>query len=142
MVESRKFEEDFLHRIVHVGEIKSIFLEFAQEARVQEKLDPMHIKWDSIQCDDIRSLREKFTYVYKVCCKEIKKFLKEHTDNLLQDEIEILLNDLTDSAYALMRDKAQTYNVAFEDRDMIRKTVVILFQDCYLALDRRKSING
>ena len=33
MVESRKFEEDFLHRIVHVGEIKSIFLEFAQEAR-------------------------------------------------------------------------------------------------------------
>ncbi len=77
-----------------------------------------------------------------MCCKEIKKFLKEHTDNLLQDEIEILLNDLTDSAYALMRDKAQTYNVAFEDRDMIRKTVVILFQDCYLALDRRKSING
>lgn len=181
MVESRKFEEDFLHRIVHVGEIKSIFLEFAQEARVQEKLDPMHIKWDSIQCDDIRSLREKFTYVcsaysaediedleeeyvdgayeqsqhqnlrqvkaynyrvYKVCCKEIKKFLKEHTDNLSQDEIETLLNDLTDSAYALMRDKAQTYNVAFEDRDMIRKTVVILFQDCYLALDRRKSING
>ena len=32
----------FLCRIVHVAEIKSLFLEFAQEAKIQEKLDPMY----------------------------------------------------------------------------------------------------
>ena len=46
MIESRKFEDDFLCRIVHVAEIKSLFLEFAQEAKIQEKLDPMYEKWD------------------------------------------------------------------------------------------------
>lgn len=176
MVESRKFEDDYLRKIVHVGEIKAIFLELAQEAKVREKLDPMHVKWDSIHCDDVRSLREKFTCVcsgydmddledleeeyidgayeqsqhqnlrqvkaynyrvYKVCNKAIRKFLKEHSEILLQNEIEILIDDLTQSAYTLMQDKAKTYDVAFEDRDMIRKTIVILFQDCYLALDGR-----
>lgn len=38
MIESRKFEKDFLHSIVHVSEVKILFLEFAQEARVEEKL--------------------------------------------------------------------------------------------------------
>lgn len=181
MIESRQFEDDYLRKIVHVGEIKAIFLEFAQAEKVREKLDPMHAKWDSIRCDDIRCIREKFIAVcseydvedmedleeeyiegayeqskhqnlrqvkaynyrvYKVCCKKIKKFLKSHTGNLIQNEIEELIDDLTDSAYVHIKDKAQTYNVAFEDEDMIRKTIIILFQDCYLALDGRKSING
>lgn len=176
MIESRKFEKDFLHRIVHVGEIKVLFLELVQDAKMQEKLDPMHEKWDGIQCDDVRSLREKFVCVcpeyeldsieefeeeyidgafeqsnhqnlrqvkaynyrvYKICHKIIKRFLKEHKENLSQVKIEILIEDLIDKAYALICDKAKTYDVAFEDRDMIRKTIIILFQDCYLALDGR-----
>lgn len=181
MVESRRFADDFLEKIVHVSEIKTLFLEFAQEAKIEEKLDPMHTKWDGILCDDVRCLSEKFKNVcveydkedledleeeyvdgiyeqrqhpnvqqvkaynyrvYKVCNKAIKKFLKKNQNNLKQDEIEKFLDDLTDEAYDFIKDKSKTYNVAYEDRDMIRKTIIILFQECYLALDERKSING
>ena len=69
MIESRKFEKDFLHSIVHVSEVKILFLEFAQEARVEEKLDPMHEKWDEIECSDVRNIGEKFLSV----CAEYEK---------------------------------------------------------------------
>ena len=181
MIESRKFESDFLCRIVHVGEIKSLFLEFAQEAKVQEKLDPMYEKWDDIQCDDVRNINEKFLCVcpdyerdsleeleeeyidgayeqshhqnhrqvkaynyrvYKTCQKSIKKFLKEQKDSFSQDKIEAFIEELTYEAYKFIQDKAKTYDVAFEDQDMVRKTIIILFQDCYLSLDEGRKVNG
>ena len=181
MLESRKFEDDFLCRIVHVAEIKSLFLEFAQEAKIQEKLDPMYEKWDDIQCDDVRNINEKFLCVcpdfekdsleeleeeyidgayeqshhqnhrqvkaynyrvYKACQKKIKKFLKERNSAFTQDEIEVFIEELTHGAYGFIQDKAKTYDVAFEDQDMIRKTIIILFQECYLALDEGGNVNG
>lgn len=181
MIESRKFEDDFLCRIVHVAEIKSLFLEFAQEAKIQEKLDPMYEKWDDIQCDDVRNINEKFLCVcpdfekdsleeleeeyidgayeqshhqnhrqvkaynyrvYKACQKKIKKFLKERNSAFTQDEIEVFIEELTHGAYGFIQDKAKTYDVAFEDQDMIRKTIIILFQECYLALDEGGNVNG
>lgn len=45
------------------------------------------------------------------------------------------MENLTDEAEKLILDKAKTYSVAFEDRDMVRKTILLLFQDCYLAFD-------
>ena len=176
MIESRKFEDDFLCRIVHVAEIKSLFLEFAQEAKIQEKLDPMYEKWD-----DVRNINEKFLCVcpdfekdsleeleeeyidgayeqshhqnhrqvkaynyrvYKACQKKIKKFLKERNSAFTQDEIEVFIEELTHGAYEFIQDKAKTYDVAFEDQDMIRKTIIILFQECYLALDEGGNVNG
>lgn len=181
MIESRKFESDFLRRIVHVGEIKSLFLEFAQEAKIQEKLDPMYKKWDDIHCDDVRNINEKFLCVcpdyerdsleeleeeyidgayeqshhqnhrqvkahnyrvYKTCQKNIKKFLKEQKGIFSQDKIEAFIEELTCEAYKLIQDKAKTYDVAFEDQDMVRKTIIILFQDCYLSLDEGGKVNG
>lgn len=181
MIESRKFESDFLRRIVHVGEIKSLFLEFAQEAKIQEKLDPMYKKWDDIHCDDVRNINEKFLCVcpdyerdsleeleeeyidgayeqshhqnhrqvkaynyrvYKTCQKNIKKFLKEQKGFFSQDKIEAFIEELTCEAYKLIQDKAKTYDVAFEDQDMVRKTIIILFQDCYLSLDEGGKVNG
>lgn len=181
MIESRKSEGDFLCRIVHVGEIKSLFLEFAQEAKIQEKLDPMYKKWDDIQCDDVRNINEKilcvcpeyerdsleeleeeyidgafeqshhqnhrqvkaYNYrVYKTCQKNIKKFLKEQKGSFSQDKIEVFIEELTCEAYKLIQDKAKTYDVAFEDQDMVRKTIIILFQDCYLSLDEGGKVNG
>lgn len=181
MIESRKFEDDFLCRIVHVAEIKALFLEFAQEAKVQEKLDPMHERWDNIQCEDVRNINEKFLCVcpdyeeesledleeeyidgayeqshhqnhrqvkaynyrvYKTCQKNIKKFLKERSGTFTQDEIEVFIESLTCEADKLIQDKAKTYDVAFEDQDMIRKTIIMLFQECYLALDEGRKANG
>lgn len=174
MVELRTFETDFLSRMVHVGEVKSLFLELAQESKIQEKLDPFHMKWDSIKCEDIRDINDKFLgvcpafdmdlleeleeeyiegsfeqsqhqdhrqvkaynyRVYRVCKKIIKHFIKENGSVLSQSQIENIIENLTDEAEKLILDKAKTYSVAFEDRDMIRKTILLLFQDCYLAFD-------
>lgn len=176
MVESRTFNSDYLDRIVHVGEIKSLFLECAQEVKLQEKLDPMHAKWDEIKCDDIRNIRDKllnvcpdfdidcleeleeeyidgsyeqiqqqvpqkvkaFNYrIYKVCKRLIKKVLSENMGGFKQFEIENIIEFLTDEAEKIILDKAKTYEIAFEDRDMIRKTILILFQECYLAFDEK-----
>lgn len=174
MVEFRTFEKDYLNRIVHVGEIKSLFLELAQEVKVLEKLDPLHLKWDTIKCDDIRDINDKFLDVcpqfdddlleeleeeyiegsfeqkhhqdhrqvkaynyriYKTCKKIVCKVLKDNENVFTQKKIEDIIENLTDEAEKLIIDKAKTYKVAFEDRDMVRKTILILFQECYLAFD-------
>lgn len=174
MVESRTFEKDFLCRMVHVGEIKSLFLELAQESQIREKLDPFHLKWDSIKCDDVRDINDKFLDVcpsfdkelleeleeeyidgsfeqsqhqnlrqvkaynyriYRVCKKIIKQIIKENGNGLSQIQIETFIESLTDEAERLILDKAKTYEVAFEDRDMVRKTILVLFQECYLAFN-------
>ena len=174
MVEFRTSKTDFLHRMVHVGEVKSLFLELAQESKIQEKLDPLHMKWDSIKCDDIRDINDKFLgvcpnfdmdlleeleeeyiegafeqnqhqnhkqvkaynyRVYRVCKKLIQHIIKENGNVLSQDQIENIIDNLTDEAEKLILDKAKTYSVAFEDRDMVRKTILLLFQDCYLAFN-------
>lgn len=80
--------------------------------------------------------------VYKACQKKIKKFLKERNSAFTQDEIEVFIEELTHGAYEFIQDKAKTYDVAFEDQDMIRKTIIILFQECYLALDEGGNVNG
>ena len=174
MVEFRTSETDFLHRMVHVGEIKSLFLELAQELKIQEKLDPLHAKWDSIKCDDIRDINDKFLgvcpdfdmdlleeleeeyiegafeqnqyqnhkqvkaynyRVYGVCKRIVKDVIKKNGNVLSQNQIENIIENLTDEAEKLILDKAKTYSVAFEDRDMVRKTILLLFQECYLAFD-------
>lgn len=180
MIETRKFETDFLHSIVHVSEVKNLFLEFAQEARVEEKLDPMHEKWDEIECSDVRNIGEKFLSVcaeyekdsleelvdeyidgayeqshhqnhrqvkaynyrvYKTCRKLISRFLKEHNGTLTQFEIEQFLENLTLEAEKVIQDKAKTYSMPFEDQDMVRKTIILLFQECYLAFDEGRKVD-
>lgn len=181
MVESRTFEKDFLKRVVHVGEVKSLFLEKSMEAKVKESLDPIHTKWDGIQCDDIRNLQDKiicvcpefdkdeldflseeyadgafeqknhndvravkaFNYrVYNVCRRIVKRKIDEHKGTFTENEVTELIKELTKEAEALIKDKAQTYDVAFKDTDMIKKTILILFEECYLAFDEGSVING
>lgn len=180
MIESRKFEKDFLQSIVHVAEVENLFLKFAQEARLEEKLDPMHEKWDEIECGDVRNISEKilsvcdefekdcldeledeyidgvyeqkhhqnhrqvkaYNYrVYKTCKKIIGKFLKKHNGKLTQAEIEQLMEELKVEAEKVIQDKAKTYNIPFEDEDMIRKTIILLFEECYLAFDEGRKVN-
>ena len=181
MIESRTFEKDFLKRIVHVAEVKALFLEKSLEVKAKESLDPIHTKWDEIICDDIRNLQDKiisvcpefdkdemdfltdeyadgafeqknhnhiravkaFNYrVYNVCRRVIKKRIKDHGNTFIQNEITELIDELTKQAETLIKDKAQTYDIAFNDTDMIKKTILILFEECYLAFDERSIVNG
>lgn len=181
MVESRALEDDFLKKIVHVGEVKSLFLEFAREAKIQEKLDPIHLKWDLITCDDIRDLNKKiltvcpeypsdlldemedeyvdgsfeqrqypdvrevkaYNYrVYKVCKKMVSRVIKEKKDSYSSDDINLILEELTTEAEKIILDKAKTYKIPYLDRDMVHKTILLLFQECFLAFDGRSVVNG
>lgn len=63
------------------------------------------------------------------------KYLKKHDGNFTQLEIETLMEKLKDEAKKVIQDKARTYNIPFKDEDMIRKTIILLFQECYLAFD-------
>lgn len=180
MVVSRTFEKDYLRRVVHVGEVKSLFLELAQDVKVKEKLDPLHLKWDTIHCDDVRDINDKilevcpqydkyvledleeeyidgsfeqsqhsdirqvkaYNYrIYVVCKKIVKKAIRDNKTGLTQNQINEIIKQLTDESEKFIKDKAKTYKMAFDDRDMIRKTILILFQECYLAFDERSIIN-
>ncbi|WP_123053078.1 hypothetical protein [Clostridium sp. JN-1] len=180
MIESRTFEKDFLRRVVHVAEVKLLFLDFARDAKVVEKIDPTHLKWDSVKCDDVRDINDKilevspaydkdmleeleeeyidgafeqkhypeireikaYNYrVYVVCRKIVRRAIKEKKTNFTQDEINEILDNLTDEAEKLIIDKSKTYRVPFKDRDMVRKTILLLFQECYLAFDERRGVN-
>lgn len=179
MIESRVLESDFLNKVVHVSEIKLLFYDFIREAKMEEKLDPAHIKWDEIKCDDVRDLAEKilnvcpeidddilqdfeddfiegkfeqqhcteirevkaYNYrVYKACKKYIKNLLKEKEDieniEFSEDDILKIIDDLSNESEAIVLDKSKTYKTPYLDKDMVRKTVLILFQECYLALDK------
>lgn len=181
MVESRTSEKDFLERVVHVGEVKALFLELVQEVKVIEKLDPTYTKWDEIQCDDIRDINEKiisvcpeytqwmiddlqeeyidgsfeqkqyhdnreikaYNYrIYMICKKLVRRRIQEQTASFTQADIDGILEDLTNEAEKLILDKGKTYKIPFKDRDMVRKTIILLFQECYLAFDERSAING
>lgn len=180
MVESRTSEKDFLERVVHVGEVKALFLELVQEAKVIEKLDPTYRKWDEIFCDDIRDINEKiisvcpeysqwllddlqeeyidgsfeqkqypdyreikaYNYrVYMICKKLVRRKIQEQTSSFTQLEIDGFIEDLTNQAEKLILDKGKTYKIPFKDRDMVRKTIILLFQECYLVFDERSVIN-
>lgn len=179
MVESRVLESDFLNKVVHVSEVKLLFYDFIRDAKVTEKLDPAHIKWDEIKCDDVRDLEEKilnvcpeidgdilqdyeddfiegkfeqqhcteirevkaYNYrVYKACKRYIKNLLKDKEDmediEFSEEDILKIINDLSNEAEAVVLDKSKTYKTPYLDKDMVRKTVLILFQECYLALDK------
>ena len=181
LVESRALEVDFLKRVVHVSEIKTLFLEFGREAKVQEKLDPIHLKWDKIECNDIRDLNAKilavcpeyaedlleelnedyidgsfeqhqhpdvrevkaYNYrIYKVCQRIVNRTIKDTDNSFSSEDINMILEELTIEAEKTILDKAKTYKIPYLDRDMVRKTILILLEECFLAFDDRGVQNG
>ena len=175
LVESQAMEDSFLKRMVHVAQIELLFKDFAREAKMDERLDPLHYKWDALENLDARDLQEKilgvcadfddismeeiqddfvdgkyeqdqydnpkaikaYNYrIYSKCKREIKRFLieKEHiimTENIILS----FLDKMTDEAYAVVLDKSKTYDIPYLDRDMVYKSILILFQECFIALD-------
>lgn len=182
LIESQSLEKAFLNKIIHVAQIELLFKEFVFEAKVEENLDPTHIKWDEIENNDNRDLEEKilnvckdfdrdeleefqdefvegkfeqssypeirevkaYNYrIYKVCRKYIKHILK-HKEKFKFSKIEIeeIFEELTNISEEHILDKGKTYKIPYKDRDMVKKTISILFQDCFLALDKVGEKNG
>ncbi len=182
MIELRSFESDFLEKLVHVGEVTTLFLEKVRDAKVVDTLDPMHKRWEDLNCDDVRNIQEKilsvcsnydiveldilledyadglfeqknhsnnkavmaYNYrVYSVCRKLLKRKIKEMGTIFTMEQIDLTLGELVNEAETYLKDKSQTYTVAYNDKDMIRKAIIILFEQCYLAFDKKEDVlNG
>lgn len=177
MIEIGSFEKDFLNKVVHVSELKILFLEKQRTININQlansRIDPVYQKWDDISCDDIRNIEEKiknvcneygediediqddcvegsfeekqhdnkkavkaFKYrIYKLC----KKILKKNINKLNFSKIEIdeFIEIMTNECEIHIEDKCKTYDtIPFRDRDMIRKMVLILIDECYLSFDK------
>lgn len=181
LIESQSLEKDFLNKVVHVAQIEVLFKDFALEAKVEEKLDPTHIKWDEIKNNDIRDLEKKilnvcedfdkdelneledefiegkfeqsscpdirevkaYNYrIYKTCKKHIKLILKDKKEfKFSEKEIVEVFEDLTNISEDHILDKSKTYKIPYKDRDMVKKTILVLFQECFLALDKVGEMN-
>lgn len=176
MIASGALETDFLEKLVSVAEVKLLFYDFVREAKVDEKIDPLHIKWDALICNDIRNLEEKiikvcpnfnkdilldyeddfidgkfeqqhypeikevkaYNYrIFKVCERYIRNLLKQQDMELSENDIIKIIIELSEQAEKIILDKNKTYKVPYLDKDMFYKTVLILFQECFISLDKR-----
>ena len=118
---------------------------------IRENIDHKHIKslvdeyidgaYEQSHHQNHRQVKAYNYRVYKTCRKLISRFLKEHNGTLTQFEIEQFLENLTLEAEKVIQDKAKTYSMPFEDQDMVRKTIILLFQECYLAFDEGRKVD-
>lgn len=182
LIESQSLNKNFLEKVVHVAQIEVLFKDFALEAKLEERLDPVHKKWDEIEVNDVRDLEKKilsvceefdedeldelqdsyiegkfeqtsysekrevkaYNYrIYKECKKRIKHILKGKEEyKFSEEEIGEIIEELTDISEKHILDKGKTYKIPYKDRDMVKKTILILFEECFLALDKVGEKNG
>lgn len=182
LIESQSLNKNFLDKLVHVAQIEVLFKDFALEAKLEEKLDPVYKKWDEIEINDVRNLEKKilnvcedfdkdeldelqdsyiegkfeqtsyvekrevkaYNYrIYKECKKRIKHILKDKEECKFSEvEIQEIIEILTDISEEHILDKSKTYKIPYKDRDMVKKTILILFEECFLALDKVGEKNG
>ncbi len=176
LIEEKSLEKNFLNRMVSVSDIKLLFKDFERKVRVEERIDPVHKKWDELDKSDIRDLEEKiksvcpnfdeddledlqtdfaegkfeqdsyreikavkaYNYrIYNICRRRIKDILKKKDEyKFSEEEINNILDELTQVSEKHILDKAKTYEIPYKDTDMVKKSILILFQECFLALDK------
>lgn len=176
LIEEKSLEKNFLNRMVSVSDIKLLFKDFERKVRVEERIDPVHKKWDELDKSDIRDLEEKiksvcpnfdeddledlqtdfaegkfeqdsyreikavkaYNYrIYNICRRRIRDILKKKDEyKFSEEEINNILDELTQVSEKHILDKAKTYEIPYKDIDMVKKSILILFQECFLALDK------
>ena len=175
LIEEKSLEKNFLNRMVSVSDIKLLFKDFERKVRVEERIDPVHKKWDELDKSDIRDLEEKiksvcpnfdeddledlqtdfaegkfeqdsyreikavkaYNYrIYNICRRRIRDILNKKDEyKFSEEEINNILDELTQVSEKHILDKAKTYEIPYKDTDMVKKSILILFQECFLALD-------
>lgn len=176
LIEEKSLEKNFLNRMVSVSDIKLLFKDFERKVRVEERIDPVHKKWDELDKSNIRDLEEKiksvcpnfdeddledlqtdfaegkfeqdsyreikavkaYNYrIYNICRRRIRDILKKKDEyKFSEEEINNILDELTQVSEKHILDKAKTYEIPYKDTDMVKKSILILFQECFLALDK------
>lgn len=161
LIEEKSLEKNFLNRMVSVSDIKLLFKDFERKVRVEERIDPVHKKWDELDKSDIRDLEEKiksvcpnfdeddledlqtdfaegkfeqdsyreikavkaYNYrIYNICRRRIRDILKKKDEyKFSEEEINNILDELTQVSEKHILDKAKTYEIPYKDTDMVKK---------------------
>lgn len=74
--------------------------------------------------------------IFEVCQEELLNFVEENeAKELTVEEINGLIDRYTDRAVEIIEDKAQEYAYPIKNRDLLKKTVLALIDECYLSFD-------
>lgn len=99
-------------------------------------------KFEQESYQEIKSIKSYNYRIYKICKRKIKRILRNKEQcKFTTEEINNIIDTLTGLCEEYILDKGKTYKIPYRDKDMIRKTILILFQECYLALDKVGVVN-
>lgn len=74
--------------------------------------------------------------IFEVCQDELMDFCDSSTNNeLTDDQIKSLIERYTDKAVEVIEDKSKDYSYPLKNRDILRKLVLALIDECYLSFD-------
>lgn len=74
--------------------------------------------------------------IFEVCQEELIKFIESNSSSeLIQGDIDSLIERYTDRAVEIIKDKANDYTYPLKNRDLLRKLVLALIDECYLSFD-------
>lgn len=81
--------------------------------------------------------------IFKIASRIIKdKLTEKDTPKFDEYEINQLITEIINEAYEHILDKNKTYEMPFLDKDMVRKTVVILIEDCFICFEEEAKSDG
>lgn len=75
--------------------------------------------------------------IFDVCQEELMEFYESREENILSvSEINSLIERYTNRAVLIIEDKSKDYIYPLKNRDILRKTVLALIDECYLSFDK------
>lgn len=76
--------------------------------------------------------------IFEVCQSELLEFCEENEKKeLSKEEISGLIEKYTDKACTIIEEKSKDYSYPLKNRDLLRKMVLALIDDCYLSFDEQ-----
>lgn len=86
-----------------------------------------------------RQIRSMKYRIFEICQDELIDFCEKYdtTNNLDFENINQLLEKYTDKAYQIIDEKSKDYSYPLRNKDILKKVVLALINDCYLAFDEK-----
>lgn len=86
-----------------------------------------------------RQVRSMKYRVFEICQDELIEFCENHdtNGNIDFEKINQLLEKYSDKAYQIIEEKSKDYSYPLRNKDLLRKVVLALINDCYLSFDEK-----
>lgn len=86
-----------------------------------------------------RQIRSMKYRIFEICQDELIEFCENYNtkNNLDFEIINQLLERYTEKAYQIIEEKSKDYSYPLRNKDLLKKVVLALINDCYLAFDEK-----